>query len=134
RGSRGLLPLADSFRQTGTTAPRTAMAAFHRLVCISGIWLAVGVARAQQPTLPPPRPVPAPAVAPAPVITRYTLGDALTIAHARHPQLAALRESVSAALLKQRGAGEVKRTAGIITPDIDIRLQQSDLGIRADMA
>src|SRR5262249_58990754 len=50
------------------------------------------------------------------------------------PQLAALRESVSAALLKQRGAGEVKRTAGIITPDIDIRLQQSDLGIRAAMA
>jgi outer membrane protein TolC len=109
------------------------MPAFHRLVCVSGIWLAFGTVDAQPPTLPPPKPIP-PAAVPGPVVTRYTLGDALAIAHARHPQLAALRESVSAALLKQRGAGEVKRMAGIITPDIDVRLQQSDLGIRATMA
>jgi outer membrane protein TolC len=103
------------------------------LLCAGGLWLAVGTAGAQPPTLPPPKPAPQ-VVLLAPAVTRYTLGDALTIAHARHPQLAALRESVSAALLKQRGAGEVKRTAGIITPEIDYRLQQSDLGIRAAMA
>jgi outer membrane protein TolC len=94
--------------------------------------MAVAVADAQPPTLPPPKP--APVVVPVPAVTRYTLGDALAIAHARHPQLAAMRESASAALTKQRGAGEVKRMAGIITPEIDYRLQQSDLGIRAAMA
>src|SRR5262245_20676535 len=111
----------------------------RRLTCVGGLWLAAaGSAGPQPPMLPPPIPapavVPAPAAPPAPVVTRYTLGDALSIALARHPQLEAMRCSMNAALIKQRGAGEVKRTVGFITPEIDYRLQQSDLGIRASMA
>jgi outer membrane protein TolC len=108
----------------------------RRLLCAGGLWLAAaGTSAAQPATLPPPRPVPTVVEGvPAYSVHRYTLGEALSVAHARHPQLAAMRESMNAALLKQRGAGEVKRMAGIITPDIDVRLQQSDLGIKAAMA
>src|SRR5207247_63412 len=64
--------------------------------------------------------------------------EALAIAHDRHPQLAALRASMNGALLKQRGLGEVKRTASIaspiIIPDYEVRMQQSDLGLQAAMA
>jgi outer membrane protein TolC len=87
------------------------------------------------PRLPEPAPAPFPApVEGAPVVTRYTLGEALAIGHSRHPQLAALKASMNAALLKQRGLGEVKRTIGLFSPDIDIREQQSDLGLKAAMA
>jgi outer membrane protein TolC len=115
-------------------APLASRPTVRRILCAGGVWLTVaGTSIAQPPTLPAPKPAP-PAVASSPATTRYTLGDALTIAHERHPQLAAIRASINAALLKQRGAGEVKRMAGFITPDIDYRLQQSDLGIRAAMA
>jgi outer membrane protein TolC len=113
----------------------------RQLVWAGGLWLAAaGAADAQPPTLPAPQPAPAVVVpgpvvvSPAPVITRYTLGDALAIARAQHPQLAAMRASMNAALFKHRGVDEVKRMAGIITPDIDYRVQQSDLGLRAAMA
>lgn len=107
----------------------------RRLLCAGGLWLAaVGSSAAQPPVLPPPRPVPTIVEAgPMYTVHRCTLGEALAIAHARHPQLSAMRDSMNAALIKQRGAGEVKRMAGIITPDIDVRLQQSDLGIKATM-
>lgn len=119
--------------------PLTLRPTSRRVLCAGGLWLALGGAATAQPAvLPPPKPVPM-VVEPAPVATdfqtvhRYTLGEALSIAHARHPQLAALKDSMNASLIKQRGAGEVKRMAGIITPDIDVRLQQSDLGIKAAM-
>jgi outer membrane protein TolC len=112
-----------------------------RLVIASGLMLGSAVASAQSPTLPAPKtaPFPAPAAAPpAPVVMRYTLGEALAIAHERHPQLAALRASMNAALVKQRGIGEVKRTtgfaSGLVIPDYEFRMQQSDLGLRATMA
>jgi outer membrane protein TolC len=114
--------------------------AARRFLYAGGLWLtAAGAADAQPPTLPAPQPAPAVVagpviVAPVPVVTRYTLGDALSIAHAQHPQLAAMRAGMNAALLKHRGVGEAKRMAGIITPDIDYRVQQSDLGLRAAMA
>jgi outer membrane protein TolC len=91
-----------------------------------------------KPALPVPDPAPFPApaeVLPATaIITRYTLGEALAIGHEKHPSLIALRASMNAALLKQRGLGEAKRIAGFITPDIDIRQQQSDIGLRAAIA
>jgi outer membrane protein TolC len=104
-----------------------------RLVCTGGLWLALaGVSDGQPPTLPPPKPVPV--VAPASVVTKYTLADTLAIAHERHPLLAAMRASMNAALLKNRGVGEAKRMAGIIQPDLDYRVVQADLGLRAAMA
>lgn len=91
--------------------------------------------------LPEPAPFPAPAAAPDPVLgapaevaTRYTLGEALAIAHSKHPQLTALKASMNAALLKERGLGEVKRTIGFLSPDIEYREKQSDLGLKAAMA
>ena len=45
-----------------------------------------------------------------------------------------MKARCSAALLANRGVGEAKRMVGFITPDIDVRVQQSDLGIRAAMA
>ena len=110
--------------------------------CVAACLL-IGVAsvNGQSPTLPAPKkaPFPAPAAAPpAPVVMRYTLGEALAIAHDRHPQLAAIRASMNAALVKQRGIGEVKRTtgfaSGLVIPDYEFRMQQSDLGLRATMA
>lgn len=92
---------------------------------------------AEIPSLPAPAPAPIPAPAPvddSPALKRYTLAEALEIGHAKHPQLAALKASMNAALLKQRGLGEVKRTIGILSPDIDIREQQSDLGLKAAIA
>jgi outer membrane protein TolC len=111
--------------------------ALRRLVCAGGCWLCtIGAASAQTEVLPAPKatPIPAPVVAPKATVTRYTLADALAIARQHHPQLDAMRARVSAALIGQRGVGEAKRMAGFITPDIDIRVQQSDLGIRAAMA
>ena len=113
----------------------------RRIVWTCGLSLAVAAgAAAQQPPLPPPTraPFPAPVVYPAERATRYTLGEALAIAHQQHPQLGALRASMNAAMLKQRGLGEVKRTASVasafIIPDYEFRMQQSDLGIQAAMA
>jgi len=113
----------------------------RQLLLICGLSLAVAAgAAAQPPDLPPPTraPFPAPAVQRGDVITRYNLGEALAIAHQEHPQLGALRASMNAALLKQRGLGEVKRTASVasafIIPDYEERMQQSDLGIQAAMA
>ncbi|HEX3149768.1 MAG TPA: TolC family protein [Gemmataceae bacterium] len=110
---------------------------FRRLACAGGIWLtAAGTVSAQTEVLPTPKttPIPAPVVASKPTVTRYTLGDALAIARQKHPQLDAMRARVSAALIGQRGVGEAKRMVGFITPEIDVRVQQSDLGIRAAMA
>ena len=124
-------------------APLALRPTARRLLFAGGFWLAaVGPASAQPATLPPPKvaPFPAPTAVPGQVViqpnavTRYTLGDALTIARLHHPQLAAFRASMNAALLKQRGLGEVKRMAGFLTPDIEYREQQSDLGLRASMA
>jgi outer membrane protein TolC len=74
----------------------------------------------------------------APVCPRYTLGEALSIAHANHPQLAALKASMNAALIKQRGLGEVKRAtsivSGLVIPDYEVRMEQSDLGLQASLA
>lgn len=98
---------------------------------------------APPPNLPVPEPAPFPAPAAAPdsvpaapgeVVTRYTLGEALALAHSKHPQLTALKASMNAALLKERGLGEVKRTIGFLSPDIGYREKQSDLGIKAAMA
>jgi outer membrane protein TolC len=90
--------------------------------------------------LPQPRiaDVPAPQMPPAATdheaATRYTLGEALAIAHQNHPQLAALKASMNAAVLKQRGLNEVSRIGGFLLSDIEDRKAQSDLGIRAAMA
>ena len=62
------------------------------------------------------------------------LGEALSIGHSKHPQLAALRASMNAALLKGRGLSEVKRMIGFLSPDIEFREKQSDLGLKAAMA
>lgn len=112
-----------------------------RLCIAASLLLGAVVVNGQSPTLPAPKkaPFPAPAAAPpAPVVMRYTLGEALAIAHERHPQLAAIRASMNAALVKQRGIGEVKRTTGfassLVIPDYEFRMQQSDLGLRASMA
>ncbi len=108
--------------------------------------LALNPAFAQPDVKPPaPKSVPLPAIAPVPakegklaiqpeVMTRYTLGEALSIGHASHPQLAALRASMNAALLKGRGLSEVKRLIGFLSPDIDFREKQSDLGLKAAVA
>jgi outer membrane protein TolC len=135
----------------------------HRLLVAGGMSLALASAALAQPkdvkpippkdvktlpkdpkapardTLPAPGPAafptPTPLVTPsADVVTRFTLGEALAIGREKHPQLAALRASMNAALLSQRGLGEVKRMAGFITPDIDYREQQSDIGLKAAMA
>ena len=116
---------------------------WRRFLSVPAIGLALSFpAPAQQPpSLPVPGKAPIPAPAPSPfaidadnVVTRYTLGEALAIGHDRHPQLAALKSSMNAALIKQRGLDEVKRTMGIFAPDIDYRQRQSDLGLRAAMA
>ncbi|MBO0698124.1 MAG: TolC family protein, partial [Zavarzinella sp.] len=77
----------------------------------------------------------------SPCPTRYTLKEALSVAHANHPQLSALKASMNAALLKQEGLGQVKRTtsivSGLVIPDYEVRMQQSDLGLiaaRAELA
>jgi outer membrane protein TolC len=108
----------------------------RRLVCAGGLWLTVaGAANAQQATLPPPQPVNPPVViATSPVVHRYSLAEALAVARGQHPQLAAMRASMNAALVKGRGVGEAKRMVGFLTPDIEYREQQSDLGLRAAMA
>src|SRR5262245_56503027 len=111
-----------------------------RRLLIGGLWLAAAAgAFAQPPNLPAPSPAPVPAPTATSVVgNKYTLGEALAIAHDRHPQLAALRASMNAALLKQPALGEVKRTASIaspiIIPDYEYRMQQSDLGLQAAMA
>lgn len=96
-----------------------------------------------EPKLPVPIPaeIPAPAIAPPPAdpvpastVTRYTLPEAINIGLAKHPQISALRDSMNAALLKHRGLDEVKRTIGILQPDIGYREQQSDLGLKAAIA
>ena len=119
-------------------APHALRPSARRLLCAGGLWLAAaGAAHAQPATLPPPRPAPVP-VAPVlvahPHIYRLTLPDALAVARDRHPQLAAMRASMNATLLKQRGLGEARRMAGFLTPDIEVREQQADLGLRAAMA
>lgn len=106
---------------------------------------AEGVFAQPDAKLPVPKeaPFPAPAAAPAKegafasqseVFTRYTLGEALAIGHAKHPQIIALRASMNAALMKGRGLSEVKRTIGFLSPDIEFREKQSDLGLKAAMA
>jgi len=67
-------------------------------------------------------------------VVRYALGDALAIAHQNHPQLAALKASMNAALLKERGLGEVSRIGGFLLSDIDSRRAQSNLGVEAARA
>ena len=109
------------------------------------LWAAEGVFAQPDPKLPVPKPAPFPAPAPVAekettfasqpeVLTRYTLMEALSIGHSRHPQIAALRASMNAALLKGRGLSEVKRTIGFLSPDIEFREKQSDLGLKAAMA
>ena len=99
----------------------------------------------QDPKLPIPKLAPFPAPSPVPtkestfasqpeVLTRYTLGEALSIGHSNHPQISALRASMNAALLKGRGLSEVKRLIGFLSPDIEFREKQSDLGLKAAMA
>ena len=67
----------------------------------------------------PPVVMPRTTVAPADVLTRYTLGEAIAIAHKNHPSLAALRASLNAAHLKQKGLQEVKHGVGglLVTGD-----------------
>ena len=92
-------------------APHALRPSARRLLCAGGLWLAAaGAASAQPATLPPPQPVPvAPTVVIHPnAVMRYSLPDALAVAHEHHPQLAALRASMNAALLKGRGLGEVR--------------------------
>jgi hypothetical protein len=117
----------------------------RRHLWAAGLWLAAGSGLSgQPPTLPPPKPAPV-VVGPVTdfatatsVCNRYTLGEALSIAHANHPQLAALRASMNAALLKQEGLGQVKRTtsivSGLVIPDYEVRMAQSDLGLMATRA
>jgi outer membrane protein TolC len=67
-------------------------------------------------------------------VVRYTLGDAIAVGHQNHPQLAALKASMNAALLKERGLGEVSRIGGFLLSDIDSRRAQSNLGVEAARA
>ena len=117
----------------------------RRHLWAAGLWLAAGSGvSAQPPTLPPPKPAPVVAgpvtefATARPLCHRYTVGEALSIAHANHPQLAALRASMNAALLKQEGLGQVKRTtsivSGLVIPDYEVRMQQSELGLLATRA
>jgi len=117
----------------------------RRHLWAAGLWLAAGSGlSAQPPTLPPPKPAPVVAgpatefATATPVCHRYTLGEALSMAHANHPQLSALRASMNAALLKQEGLGQVKRTtsilSGLVIPDYEIRMEQSELGLMATRA
>lgn len=103
----------------------------HSILSASMILVLATSTFAQQP---PTLPKPAPAPFASDVITRYTLSEALAMGHSRHPQLAALKASMNAALMKQRGLDEVKRMAEIITPDLKYRQQQSDLGLKAAIA
>jgi hypothetical protein len=120
-----------------------------RLLCATLLTAGAGTAMAQPaakpapppkttpyaPAQPAPLPEPAPARMPgAEAYQRYTLSEALAVGHQRHPQLAALRASMNAALLKQRGLNEVKKTGGFLLPDIDQRTQQGDLGLQAAVA
>ncbi len=87
------------------------------------------------PSAPTAIPLPKPAAdAGAEIVTRYTLTEALAIARDRHPLLGALKASMNAALLKQRGLNEVKKHVSLFVPDIEQRGQQSDLGIQAAIA
>jgi outer membrane protein TolC len=117
----------------------------RRHLWAAGLWLATGSGLSAQPaTLPPPKPAPIVSgpvtefATASPICNRYTLGEALSIAHGNHPQLAALRASMNAALLKQEGLGQVKRTtsivSGLVIPDYDIRMEQSELGLLATRA
>lgn len=103
-----------------------------RLFCAGALALFAGQATAQV-TAPPPQPAPA-RMPGAESVQRYSLAEALSVGHQRHPMLAALRASMNAAMLKQRGLNEVKKTGGFLLPDIDQRSQQSDLGIQAAVA
>lgn len=107
--------------------------------------LTAAVAAAQQPksTLPTPKPVPKLPELPPPseaplgggqVVSRYTLGEALAIGLSKHPQLEAFRASMNASLSSAEGLGQVDRMAGFITPDIEFRKQQSDIGLKAALA
>jgi outer membrane protein TolC len=147
---RRVIGTADSVLVSGTARAAVAIGAAmshnphnpsrRKFLVAGGLWLtASGFTAAQPPSLPPPERAPLP-VMPRPVEVgrRYTLGEAIAIAHQQHPQLGALRASMNAAMIKQRGLGEVKRTASIaapiIIPDYEYRIQQSDLGIQAAMA
>lgn len=67
--------------------------------------------------------------------TRYTLAEALAVAHEKHPILAACRSSMNAAVMKNRGFEELRRGgAGLLMKDLEVRKQQVDFGIKASLA
>src|SRR5262249_56038216 len=77
--------------------------------------------------------LPAPQMPPAAnhqeAVQRYTLGEALAVAHQNHPQLAALKASMNAAVLKQKGLNEVSRIGGFLLSAIEDPTAQSALRI-----
>lgn len=130
-----------------TRTLRLSLCRWGLTVGLSLVWAAGTFAQKEKdkdPKLPAPAPIeiPAPDMAPPPAdpvpanstVTRYTLPEALSIGLSKHPQISALRDSMNAALMKQRGLDEVKRTIGILQPDIGFREQQSNLGLKAAMA
>lgn len=101
------------------------------------VGLSVPVLATEKPIPVPPTTPPRPAVvaSASTPYTRYTLAEALSIAHEKHPILVASRASMNAAVLKNRGFDDVRRgVAGILMKDMDTRKQQVDLGIKAAMA
>src|SRR5262249_18537719 len=130
---------------------RTVRLPFYRCGLAFGLSLACAAGalaqkdKKDEPKLPVPAPAPAPVlqpeIAPPPAdpvpsrtVTRYTLPEALAIGLSKHPQIAALKASMNAALMKHRGLDEVKQMVGILQPDMKYREQQSDLGLKAAMA
>ncbi len=85
-----------------------------------------------EPTTPPRPTVVAAAETPP---TRYTLAEALSVAHDKHPLLTASRAGMNAAVMKSRGLSDVHRGGvGLLMKDLDTRREQADFGIKAAMA
>ncbi|QVL33034.1 TolC family protein [Telmatocola sphagniphila] len=77
---------------------------------------------------------PAPVAQVAPAVQKYTLGQCLAIGMERAPSLKAARAALNAAQWGRKGLDDVGRLGSLLTPDLEIRKQQSCTGLEAIQA
>jgi hypothetical protein len=87
------------------------------------------------PVPPPTPPRPAVVASAETPYTHLTLSEALSVAHEKQPWLTAGRASMNAAMLKNRGLEDARKSgAALLMRDLDVRKQQVDIGIKAAIA